>query len=503
MKTAITRCTISLVGLIVLGGMHARVRAAEAPSSLPLSLEDCIQRALEHNLGIAAESISLGIAEKKVLEALAASHPRLGLAVSANRDRKPTASVLEGGEHRSELVEEYFIWDTSLSQPLPIGGSLALHFGNNRFETDSEYQTINPVYRSSLSLVWTQPLLNGFGPAVSTADAVIAQYDKEAAGSLFQTYVAGIIAETCSRYWNLIYAQADLEAKETALAQARQIAEMTEADMDEGRRPITDVLKARAEVSTRVGEVVAAQEAVKEAEDQLKLVTSLVEDPAVWDKGVVPTTELSCPDESIDESDCLRDARANRPEYRAARSQYDAAKLRVKLARNALLPTLDMVGQISLNGLGERYGDNVSQLRTRDFNAWGIGLTTSIPLGNRAARSVLHQRSLEERRMCARMESLEYRITAEVRQATRQIHTRLEQIDAAEQVKRFREKDLDATQERFRLGMATSEKALEAQRELAEARSNHVRALVAYNNALIHLQEVRGTLLRKYPLPSK
>lgn len=503
MRAAVLWYAVPLAGLVLLGGTNRPVGASEVPSPLELSLEASVSMSLAHNLGIAAESLGCQVAEEKVLEALAASHPALGAGLSVGRGRNPTASVLEGGQDRTEVTEEQLIWDTSLSQPLPAGGSLALHFGNDRFETDSEYQTINPVYRSALSLEWTQPLLRGFGRRAHTASATLAQHNRDAAESLFDAYVADVIAQTCGRYWELVYAQADLEAKQTAHLQARQIQEMTEADMDEGRRAITDVLKARAEVASRLGEVAAAQEAVRDAEDQLRLIMNLPGGPGGWGQRLVPTTALDRSAWGPDEGDALREAQANRPELKAAASQYAAVRLESALARNSLLPSLDMVGRMSLSGMGEEYKDDVSQLRSRDFGAWSVGLTTRIPLGNRAARSAFRQRDLQERQMRARTEELKQRVVAEVRQAARRIQTCVERLDASEQVRRFREMNLDATQERFRLGMATSENALEAQKELADAKSGYVRALVDYNNARIHLEAVKGTLSDQYPFPAR
>jgi len=501
MNTLLMRYAMFLVVLIMVWGFYTPIHAAEADPGVPLSLEACIARMLDYNLDIEAQSIGREIAEQKVLEAMAGSKPSLELQGSVHEARKPTASVLEGGEGRTEVTEETFVWDTNVSQPLPIGGSVGLHFGNHRFETDSEYQTINPVFRSAVSLVWTQPLLKDAGAGVNRAEVHLAQHTKGRTESLFQAYVAELIVEACGHYWNLIYAQADLESKRLAFEQAQQILEMTEADMDEGRRPITDVLEARAVVAARKGEIIAAEETLRNAEDQLKLITNLVDDPAMWERRLVPTTMLSATPQVIDEAACLREARTHRLAYTIAQAEYHALKLRTKLARNALLPSVDLVSQVSLTGIGRQYSDDVNQLKAGDFNTWGVGLTMNVPLGNHAARSILQQRSLEERQMQARMKALEHRITAEVKQAVRHIQTCLEQIEAAKQVREFREKNLDAAQERFGLGMSTSEEVLEAQQDMAEARSSYVKSVAAYNNALIRLEKVKGTLLTKYPAP--
>ena len=91
--------------------------------------------------------------------------------------------------------------------------------------------------------------------------------------------------------------------------------------MDEGLRPITDVLKARAEVASRLGEVAAAQEAVRNAEDQLRLITNLPGEAGEWEQRLAPTTALDRAPYAADVRVALQEARANRPELKAAAQQ--------------------------------------------------------------------------------------------------------------------------------------------------------------------------------------
>ena len=60
----------------------------------------------------------------------------------------------------------------------------------------------------------------------------------------------------------------------------------------------------------------------------------------------------------------------------------------------------------------------------------------------------------------------------------------------------YEEAKLDAEQKRFDVGMATSHDVLEFQRDLADSRANHLRAIIDYNKALIDLELAKGSLLQ-------
>ena len=72
----------------------------------------------------------------------------------------------------------------------------------------------------------------------------------------------------------------------------------------------------------------------------------------------------------------------------------------------------------------------------------------------------------------------------------------LEQIS----VERMAEKQLQAEQERLKVGLSTTRFVLEFQRDLATAQGNELRAIVDYNKSLSNLERHKATTLDRYSL---
>jgi outer membrane protein TolC len=84
-------------------------------------------------------------------------------------------------------------------------------------------------------------------------------------------------------------------------------------------------------------------------------------------------------------------------------------------------------------------------------------------------------------------------IERQVRQAVRNIETAVKRVEVTRAATRLAQTQLEAEQEKFRLGLSTSFRVLEFQRELTDARTGETRALSDYNVELGRLDQRTGT----------
>jgi outer membrane protein len=122
-------------------------------------------------------------------------------------------------------------------------------------------------------------------------------------------------------------------------------------------------------------------------------------------------------------------------------------------------------------------------------------VSLSIPIRNRtaqadAARAVLEQRQLQMKLQDAKNQAVwdVSKAVSAVRQAQRQLDATLKLAAASRQV-------LDMQQQKFTLASATVEDVITAQRNLATAEGNVVKARATYAKALIQYEQATGTLL--------
>jgi len=104
------------------------------------------------------------------------------------------------------------------------------------------------------------------------------------------------------------------------------------------------------------------------------------------------------------------------------------------------------------------------------------------------------------------MRVLEQDIRVGIRRLIRRVRSSAGQIEASGKVREYLNRNLEAVEEQFKLGMATSEDVLDAQQENAEAEGVYVKRLAEHNVAWLNLQRARGLpvpALSSTPSPSE
>jgi outer membrane protein TolC len=121
-------------------------------------------------------------------------------------------------------------------------------------------------------------------------------------------------------------------------------------------------------------------------------------------------------------------------------------------------------------------------------------------LANRAAKSRVEQSRLAIRQQLLRIQDLEERIMEEVRAAVRSVLASSQLVQASRAARRLAEKQLEAEEKKLRVGLSTVFFVLQFQQDLADERSTEIRALTAYLQALVRLEEAKNTLLQSYSI---
>ncbi len=213
--------------------------------------------------------------------------------------------------------------------------------------------------------------------------------------------------------------------------------------------------------------------------------------------------------------DAIRVALQRRPELRSQRVELDTNEYNVRFFRNQTLPRVDLVGLVQLTGVGGTqlvrqgffgptvetipggYGDALSQLSGFDYRDWQVGLSFSYPIGPDQAHAEHAQAQPDVTRQRETIRQQEVQIAQEVRTAVRQVQTNRRRIDASRAARELQEASLAAEQKKFEVGMTTSYFIVQAQRDLAQARANELRAIIDYNKAIVAVERAQGTLIER------
>jgi outer membrane protein len=479
---------------------------AQAIESLPLSLQETIERVLKNNISISVASYTSKINEQSIFENQAEFDPTFGLELGFNEETRQsrTNSALSDPKRRNKNLD----WDLSLTQKFVTGGDYELSMDNNKGETSSSFAALNPIYSSEMALTVTQPLLKDFGIDLNKRQIYISQNDQKISDHDFTGKVIDTLAEAENIYWDLVFSIEDLKVKETSLQRARDLEKQVKAQVEVGTLAELEILQAKSEVASRNQQLLNAQNLIEDNEDNLKNILNLSFDSEEGLKKIIPADKPVFKfGQEISLENSLKAALTDRPDLLAKKIQLENRNIDTKYNENQMLPTLDLVTSLGLNGLSGdstttdgSYNQALSETYSTKFGQWGFGLNLSYPLGNRAAKSKLSAKRMEVAQLLLDIKDLEQNIVVEVREAHRQIKTDIKRIQSAKIARKLAEEKLIAEDKKFEVGLSTSFNVLEFQEDLAEEQSNEIKALIDYNKSRNKLNQVIASTLETYDI---
>ena len=489
--------------------------------AIPLTRQDAAYLALLNSRDVRIERLVPDILDTEIRRERAVFHPIFSMEGSTSHSATGSGNILAG----SSTPEGTSVnWSSGLRAKLISGAVASLDFTNSRTDNNSVFLTINPQYTTNLVLTLTQPLLKDFGPSINKMRIKLA--DNNAAISRYQlrTKVASVLADVENTYWELVLGLKDQDIRRKSLELTRRLAERTRDLVREGFLPETATLQAEASVAQRESDLELATNAARDTLSRLQDILNL--DPKA-DVQIVPVDEPTVEAPKVDPEQAVKEAFARRPELPQAKLDQKNRDLSLELAKNQVLPQLNLFFTYGLNGLaGDQtstgsspflqallarqgiaiapasqlggYGTSLENLFSGNFSSWKVGLNLSVPLGNEAAQSQLRKATLEAEKAALTVKDVERRIALEVERLARQLQTLRKAIDGVRAVHEQTSRRLEMTQEQFDLGMAPMTAVLEAERDLAAAEREEWRTIVDYNKVLALFDKATGETLEKY-----
>jgi outer membrane protein len=142
-------------------------------------------------------------------------------------------------------------------------------------------------------------------------------------------------------------------------------------------------------------------------------------------------------------------------------------------------------------------GDVFSQLFGFNFTGYTAAFNFQVPLTNRAARAD-YERAINERQLSTmRKAATAQRIALEVRNSHTQVEMQRAHVETARITHDLATRRLDAEQKKFEAGTSTVRFVLEEQRNLAQAETDEIQALVNYTKALVAYDRAIGNTLER------
>ncbi|GLH72111.1 transporter [Geothrix limicola] len=487
---------------------------ADAPKAagIKLSLQDAIETSLKNNLQVeiakqsristqAGETLALGSFDWNLGSNLSISHSK-----STFEDKQLGLQTASGN-----TTNDYRSWSLGLNKPFDWGGTFQLNYNPTYNSSTSHYLATSTFpganvssslpYTGTFGASYTQNLLRGFGRDVTGANLIVAKLGSKSADYAFQLSIINLVASTESQYWDVVFAQRNLENKQQALELAQKQLKENQIRVDVGTLAPIEVTSSEASVAQAEQDIIAAEAQLLNAKDALiRALYPGSERPAGLELTDAPTLSHT----ALKEDEAERMALDRRVELKNARLDLQSKNVLENAANNRLLPQLDL--SLGYNGTASNY-DTLSPVNkdlTQGKNpGYSIGLQFSMPIQNHAARGSLYQARAARHSSELNLQDQELAIRLQVRQSIRNIEAAEKGVKAAEKTRIFREKDLDAEKKKFENGMSTNFLVLSKLNDLNTAKGNELQAQINYAKGVTALEQAVGNLLEARKLSVK
>lgn len=406
----------------------------------------------------------------------------------------------------------------SYIQSFPTGTYFETDFDNNRQTANSPNNTLNPILQSSLTVIFSQQLLAGFGTGPNLRYLKIAKTDQKISDIAFKAQIIATVTQICNIYWDLVNAYDTEQVGERSVAFATETLNTSRKQLELQAIPEMDVLKAESELASRQQDLTVARTNLELQELYMKnAITRSFDDPILQELPVVPTDHLAAqiqPDttpvqQSIDA------ALKSRTELQQNALDLSNRELTRKSTRNNLLPQLSVYGFYAGTGVGGvpnpefvasggavsapgGWGGTLENALNNSSPEYQVGFQLQVPLRNRVAKADQYRSELEYRQAQVYAEELKKNIVIEVRNARYAVEQGASRVAAAQQARDLAQRTLDIMQQEQKLGAGSNQQTLSAEHDLSVAESALVTAQTAFEKARIQLKFATGSVLDEY-----
>ncbi len=485
---------------------ESRILLQTQPASVSVGVDELLQAALVHSPNVRAISLEPGIRDSLMFEEGAAFDWRTFLETAYDDKNDPVGNQLTTGNNENRLKDQNWRASGGIRRTNEHGGEVefAQQLGAQRNNT--RFLDPNPQGTARLELNYTHPLMNGSGRYYNRSRIVLAEIDSRRSRDEVTRLLQDHLLQVTEAYWDLYRARSRYIQRVTLSEAAEQVLHMLSGrvEVDVQNR---QVLRAKAAVAKRRSEIARAAAQIDNAESQLRV---LVNDPSLMRAAeLTPLMSPLMARVEVSMADSLGTALVHQPEIAQAIRTLDATSIRLGVARNELLPKLDLLMSTYVAGL-ESGGQSLSAWNNQFIDGrpgFSVGLLWELPQGNRAARAREERRRLELQQASSQFEyTVETSLTV-VEIAVREVETSYREMVGRYHTILAAAEETSFLSDRYALMPGINDSAtllledlLDAQERQADEEAAFVDAQVNYSLSIVRLRKAMGTLLLADPI---
>lgn len=452
-----------------------------------LALDEALETGIRHNRDyltaketLFLQALDLTLARHRLQPIFRAG----GTGVRANDSR---AAKLEEG--MTELVSTNTFSRTQsagFDWLLATGARISADFTQDFLRIMTGNESIN---RSDLAVTVVQPLLQGAGATV-TLEA-LTQEERDLLYELreFADYRRGFIVDLVGEYYGVLLARDVVRNNYVAYEGFVKNVKREEALAEEDRRTQNQLGRLRQAKLQSQSRWVAAIRLYLNRLDQFKITLGVpVETKLILDDRELGKLRIEEPDVTRDES--VQVALATRPDLATATDRVADAERRIQVARNGLLPKLDVA--LDYDSVSDP-GDTTPAINW-DRRRWAGSVDLDLPLDRKAERNIYRATFIEVDRAKRFDDLARDRARLEIYEGWRALDQERISFEIAEEGVALAARRLEEQLLLSELGRGEARDLVDAQEDLVDAQNQRTAALVDHTVARLRLWRDMGIL---------
>lgn len=457
-----------------------------------MTLGDALRAGRANNVGLRAAQLLPEQARMDMLLVEAGFQPELYGNVGY-ADRQTPARNAFSPSNSSQTLDATLGW----RQRVATGGLFDFAYTPTRFDSSGAAGLLPAQqFSSTWAASYRQPLLRSAWSDYGLAPINQARYRLHQANHDYDRTVQDTLLQIVQAYWELVFARENWRVVREALVVAEEQLRITNERIRVQAQAAVDRIADEAEVARRREDLIVAENSIRTREDDLRRLLFDGSRDDLWRINLRPASPIAV-EPKVDElsfEPLVTVAMEHRPDVRALRSSIAAAEVAMLQAQRDTLPSLDLVGSYSSDGVRtefqQAFGDSLDQ----QYPDWAVRLEFAIPLGNQAARSRAQRAELEVERQRRLLHAASLDVTRQVREAVRSLQTLAQSIRASSTSVELAVSNLRTEREKLRAQVSTNFEVQRRNQELSAARSRLLRNQLDFRAAESRLLHAQGLL---------
>jgi outer membrane protein TolC len=436
------------LALILLAGQPI---SAQGSKSTELSLQQCVQMAVENNINVKSARIDKEKSGDKNAETRAALLPKINFSGSFQDNLALPTTVIPGA---------------FLGQP---GTDIAMQMGS-QYNTSASVSVSQVLYNRTALLA-----LELTKESTTLSELSVEKASEE------------IAAQVASLYFLTLTTAEQQKLIDENIARTEKLKTITKVTVDNGIGKQVDLDR----VSVNLENYYTQQSNTQATHDQqlnmMKYLLDIPQDHNITLTDKVDTLLLQTAPVAMTDF-------SNHVDIKLLRSQQEINKLNQKTIASGYLPTLNFSGLVAYQGLQSEFSDYFgSKNKWYPYSYFNVSL--SVPLFDGfEKRSKSRQAKLEYQKTQEKLESTKENFGMNYKNAMNNYMNNKNNVERQKQNQKLAEKVYDETTLKYREGLATMTNLLQDEISLSNAQAGYLTALYNFKDAEVKIMSLNGDI---------